>query len=325
MIAKMAQPYDLPLEELRVYKPELTKRPDFDAFWSNTLDKLAEVPLSYERTEIPYPVRGIKVYRILYQGFNHARIEAILAMPESSQPLPGIAAYHGYNWCMDNDIHDTVDLALKGYAVLRMMCRGQHGLSVDNVISSNGHVSGWMAKGIQDKEEYYYRAVYMDAVRAIDVLASMPEVDGSRIAVTGGSQGGAITLAAAALSSVPKLAVADYPYLSHFQRAIEITPNGPYGELNEYFKRHSGSPEIEVKAMETLSYFDLMNLAPRITCFSWITIGLVDTITPPSTVFATYNHMVCDKDIAVYRYHGHELIPGSIMPRLQLFMDYLQN
>jgi Acetyl esterase (deacetylase) len=321
----MPQPYDLPLEQLRTYKPALTKRDDFDSFWASTLNELAAVPLTYERTEVHYPVKGIKVYKIFYQGFNHSRIEALLALPEQAEPLPGIVAYHGYNWCMDRDMNAAVDMALKGYAVLKMLCRGQHGESVDNVVSSNGHVSGWMTKGIQNKNEYYYRAVYMDAVRAIDVLAAMPEVDAERIAVTGGSQGGAITLAAAALSDKPKLAVADHPYLSHFRRAIDVTPHGPYGELNDYFRRHSGSPEIEEKALETLSYFDLMNLAPRVQCYSWLTIGLIDDITPPSTVFAVYNHLACEKDIAVYRYFGHETVPGSVPTRLQLFMDFLQN
>ncbi|KRE32529.1 acetylxylan esterase [Paenibacillus sp. Soil522] len=320
----MAQPYDLPLDQLREYKPALTRRDDFDAFWNATIAELAKVPLTYERTELSYPVKGLKVYSVFYQGFNDARIEAILALPEQADPLPGIVAFHGYNWCVDGDIHDTVNQALKGYAVLKMFCRGQHGESQDNVVSSNGHVAGWMAKGIQNKDEYYYRAVYMDAVRAIDILAAMPEVNADRIAVTGGSQGGAITLAAAALSGVPKLAVADHPYLSNFERAIDTTPRGPYSELNDYFRRHSGSPAIETNAKETLSYFDIMNLAPRISCYSWLTIGLVDDITPPSTVFAVYNHITCDKDIAVYRYFGHELVPGSIAPRLQLFMDYLQ-
>lgn len=320
----MPQPYDLPLEQLRAYKPELTKKDDFDSFWTSTVAKLAEVPLSYERTELSYPVKGIKLYRVMYQGFNHAPIEAILAMPQQDDPLPGIVTYHGYNWIKDSDVNETVDLALKGYAVLHMVCRGQHGLSVDNVVSSNGHVGGWMTKGIQNKEEYYYRAVYMDAVRAIDVLADMPEVNGDRIAVTGGSQGGAITLAAAALSGKPKLAVSDYPYLSHFRRAIDVTPNGPYGELNEYFRRHSSDPDIEANALDTLSYFDIMNLAPRISCYTWMMIGLIDDITPPSTVFAVYNQLSCEKDIAVYRYFGHEQVPGSIPTKLKLFMDHLQ-
>jgi cephalosporin-C deacetylase len=199
----MAQPYDLPLEQLREYKPALTKQPDFDEFWDSSLAELAKVPVSYERFEVSYPVKGIKVYRVQYVGFNHATIEATLALPVQSEPLPGIVAYHGYNWCTDGDTNDTVNQALKGYAVLKMFCRGQHSGSVDNVISTNGHVAGWMTKGIQNKEEYYYRAVYLDAVRAIEVLAAMPEVDASRIAVTGGSQGGAITLAAAALSDIP--------------------------------------------------------------------------------------------------------------------------
>ncbi|WP_123043675.1 acetylxylan esterase [Cohnella candidum] len=313
----------MPLEQLRAYKPALTKLPDFDAFWSESLEELAQVPLRYERTPFPYPVKGLKVYRMFYEGFNHSRIEAWLALPESSQPLPGIVQYHGYNWAWDNQLLDTVNLALKGYAVLQMICRGQQSESVDNVVSSNGHVAGWMSKGILNPREYYYRAVYMDSVRALEVLRDLPEVDGDRIGVTGGSQGGALTLAAAALSDIPKLALSDYPYLSHFERAIDVAPAGPYGELNEYFRRHSSDPRIEERAKETLSYFDIMNLAPRIACRTWIGIGLIDEITPPSTVFAVYNHLSCEKEIGVYRYFGHEHIPAAIIPRLQLMQDVL--
>lgn len=321
----MPQPYDMPLEQLQQYKPAMTAADDFDSFWEETLQALQAVPLTYERHEIPYPVKGLKVYQVFFQGFNNSQIEAVLAMPITEAPLPGIMEYHGYNWVSDRDIHEVVNLALKGYAVMHMYCRGQYGGSIDNVISSNGHNTGWMAKGIQNKYEYYYRAVYMDAVRAIDVLATMPEVDEARIAVTGGSQGGAITLAAAALSNVPIVAVADHPYLSNFERAIDTTPTGPYNDLNEYFKRNTSRPDLEENAKKTLSYFDLMNLAPRITCYSWLTIGLIDEITPPSTVFATYNHLQCKKNIAVYRYFGHELVPASIPVRLQIFMDHLQS
>ena len=319
----MPQPYDMPLEELKNYKPALTKQPDFEEFWKETLSQLASVPLKYELTPYDYPCRGVKVYRIDYLGFANANISGWLVIPDCPGPHPGLVNFHGYNWAYDGHLHDTVNSALKGYATLMMLTRGQQGNSVDNIISSTGFCSGWMSKGILSPEEYYYRAVYMDAVRALEVLASIPQVDPSRIGVSGGSQGGALTLAAAALSDIPKIALADYPYLSNFERAIDLTPEGPYLELNEYFRRYS-DPKVEEQAKKTLSYFDIMNLASKIKCYTWISVGLVDEITPPSTIFATYNHLECPKEIAIFRYFGHENIPGTIEPKLRLMMNYLQ-
>ncbi len=319
----MAQPYDMPLEELKNYKPRLTKQDDFDDFWKNTLKELAKVPVKYELTTREYPVKGVKVYGISFKGFADANIDGWFAIPDGDGVYPGLVIYHGYNHSMDGNIHDTVNWALKGYACLHMLTRGQQGRSEDNIVSGGGFVAGWMTKGILSPEEYYYRAVYMDAVRAVEVLASMPQIDMSRIGVTGGSQGGALTLAAAALSDIPAVAVADYPYLSNFRRAIDVTPVGPYLEINEYFRRYS-DPMIEEQAMKTLSYFDIMNLASRIKCYTWVSVGLVDEITPPSTIFSAYNHLECPKDIAIFRYFGHEFLPGAVEPKLRALMKFLR-
>lgn len=319
----MAQQYDMKLEELEKYKPQPTKQPDFEEFWRNTLEKLANVPIKYEVTPYEYPVKGVKVFRISFMGFQNANIDGWLSLPDGSDIYPGLLLTHGYNWAFDGHLHDVVNWALRGYVSLQILVRGQQGKSVDNVISTTGYHAGWMTKGIQSPEEYYYRAVYMDAVRALEILSSIPQVDKTRIGVMGSSQGGGMALAAAALSEIPAVAVADYPYLSNFERAIDIVPTGPYLEINEYFRRYS-NPLIEEQAKKTLSYFDVMNLAPRIKCHTSISIGLVDEITPPSTVFAAYNHLQCSKEIAVYRYFGHEYIPGTVEPKLKLLMDYLQ-
>lgn len=319
----MIQPYDLPLEQLQNYKPELTRQPDFDAFWTETLKELAAVPLKYELVPYDYPVKGVKVYNVTYTSFNNATINGWLAVPDTPGKHPGMVLFHGYNWAFEGNIHDTVNMALRGYVTFQMLVRGQQGTSMDNVIYSGGSVTGWMTRGILSPYEYYYRAVYADTVRALEMLASFDGVDAGRIGVMGGSQGGALTLVAAALSDIPKVAVSDYPYLSNFNRAIDITPDGPYGELNEYFRRNS-NPEIERKAKLTLSYFDVMNLAPRIKCHTLITMGLVDEITPPSTVFAAYNHLSCSKEIAVFRYFGHENMPGAVENKLRTLMKYLE-
>ncbi|CAM4419237.1 acetylxylan esterase [Paenibacillus tarimensis] len=317
----MAQPYDLPLHELERYKPELTKEQDFDKFWEKTLEELNRVPLEVEMTPHDYPAKGVSVHRIAFRSYGGARIEGWLAMPKGKGPHPGLALFHGYNWAMDGNLHDTVNWAAHGYAALQMFCRGQHGGSQDTTIYSNGGPAGWMTRGILSPEEYYYRAVYMDTVRAVEVLASLEQVDASRIGVCGGSQGGALTLAAAAFSPIPVVATADYPYLSNFNRAIDITPEGPYGELNEYFRKVGGDPEIEQQAKRTLSYFDIMNLAGRVSCRTWMSVGLVDVITPPSTIFAVYNHLTCQKQISVNRYFGHEFIPRAHEERLRVLLE----
>ncbi len=319
----MLQPYDLPLDQLRNYKPELTKQPDFDEFWSSSLKELSNIPLQYTLTPFDFPVKGVKIFTINFTGFNNANIQGYFAVPDKDGQYPGLMLFHGYNWAADGNIGDIVNWALKGYATFQMLTRGQQGLSSDNVVSSTGSTVGWMTQGILDPMEYYYRAVYLDAVRAVEILAALDYVDENRIGIHGGSQGGALTLAAASLSDIPVVAVADYPFLSNFERAIDITPRNPYNELNEYFRRNT-APEIEVQAKKTLSYFDIMNLAPRIKCHTWVSSGLVDDITPPSTIFAAYNHMVCSKEISVQRYFGHEYMPSTLIPKLQTLMKYLQ-
>jgi len=164
-----------------------------------------------------------------------------------------------------------------------------------------------MTKGILDKREYYYRGVYVDCVRAIDFLCTRAEVDPKRIGVTGGSQGGGLTLAVAGLDRRPALAMADVPFLCHFARPLEISDAYPYREIADFLRRYPGTDD---QVFRTLSYFDVMNLAADIACPTLVTAGLEDMVCPPSTVFAAYNHIPAPKSIDVFRYYAHE-VPGS--------------
>lgn len=319
----MQQLYDLPLDQLMVYKPELTRKDDFRNFWNETLDELRKVPLEYRMEPYAYPAKGVKVYNVRYKGFNNAEIEGWLAIPAGSCPHPGLLLFHGYNWAYDGKLHETVNMALHGYACLQILVRGQQGHSVDNIVSSYGNPMGWLTKGILNPYEYYYRAVYMDAVRGTEVLASMDFIDEKHIGLMGGSQGGGLAIATAALSNIPVVAVCDFPFLAHFERAIDIAPSGPYNELNDFFRRNT-DPKIEEQARRTLSYFDVMNHAPDVKSFTFMTVGLVDQTTPPSTVFAVFNHLVCEKKCSIWRYFGHENIPGAVEQKLSVLMEYLQ-
>ncbi|MCY0878792.1 MAG: alpha/beta fold hydrolase [Firmicutes bacterium] len=319
----MPQPYDWPLETLRDYRPPLTREADFDRFWEAALASLNDVPVTAQRVGASYPA-PVVLESVEILGADGAMVRGWYARPRhQAEPLPGLVLFHGYNYSYEGGVNDVVGWALHGYAVLGMHVRGQSAPGVTP--SPNEHVSGWMTQGILSPETYYYRGVYLDAVRAVQWLATVDEVRADRIAVVGGSQGGGLSLAAAALSAPAVAAVvSEFPFLAHFERAVDIAPEGPYGEICDYLRRHA-DPEIATRAFRTLSYFDVMNLAPRVAAPVLMSVGLVDTITPPSTIFATYNHLGSrDRDLAVYRYFGHEPIPHFVMRRLEFLERHLK-
>ena len=304
----MATVFDFPLPKLREYRPALTRRPDFGTFWAETLREAAE-PLEAEVRPVEYPVPEVQVFDVRYDGFRGARIGAWYVLPQREamrSPLPGLVFYHGYSGSR-SDVFSYLPWVLQGYAVFAVDVRGQSGVSTDPGAYSMGHVRGWMTKGILDEREYYYRGVYVDCVRAIDVLCAQPEVDAERIGVTGGSQGGGLTLAVAGLDRRPAVAMADVPFLCHFERPLEISDAYPYREIADFLRRYPGTDE---RVFRTLSYFDGMNLAASIVCPTLVTVGLEDTVCPPSTVFAAYNWIDAPKSIDVFRYYAHE-VPGT--------------
>jgi cephalosporin-C deacetylase len=142
-------------------------------------------------------------------------------------------------------------------------------------------------------------------VRAVETAASLEGVDAERIAVAGGSQGGALSLAAAALApSLVRLCHADVPFLSDIEHAMEVAVDHPYLELVSYLALHL---ELEDDVRHTIRHVDNALLATRIRARTLVSVGLRDTITPPSTVFAAFNAIEAPKEIAVYPYSGHSL------------------
>jgi cephalosporin-C deacetylase len=160
-----------------------------------------------------------------------------------------------------------------------------------------------MTQGILNPETYYYRRVLVDAVRAIDAVRSFPAVDPRRIAITGRSQGGGITVAVGGLVPDVQIVMPDVPFLCHYRRATMISDRLPYLEIALYCKTHRDKVE---QVFNTLAYYDGMNFAARAQGYGLFSTGLMDVICPPSTVFAAYNHYKGPKEIKVYTYNEHE-------------------
>jgi cephalosporin-C deacetylase len=295
---------DMPLEQLRQYKPPLNHQGDFDAYWDSTVAEALHQPLNAEFNPYDLGARNVDCYVVRFDGYKGGRIAGWYLRPRNGKNFPGVCHYHGYSGRGSRPL-DMLPIVSQGMCALSMDCRGQNGQSQDMGVYSEGHFKGWMTRGIRDPQNYYYRYVFADAVRALEVLAGREEVDESRLGATGISQGGGLTLAAAALTPRKlRIALADVPFLCDYQRAAKITPNGPYPEIIDFLKIH---PDVHEQAFKTLSYCDCMNLAPRIRCKTVISNSLCDDICPPSTIFAAYNHISAEKRIELYPYHKHEI------------------
>lgn len=310
---------DMPLSELRQYKPLLTRTDDFDDYWSEALTESQALPFDARVTACAYPADGVELFEVELAAFGGGTICCRLMRPVGKTDLPTIVFYHGYSG-MGPMPFDLLPWACQGFIAMGVDCRGQGGRSTDGAAYPGGHRPGFMTQGIEHPRQYYYRYAYMDCVRALDWLAEQDDVDSARMGIAGGSQGGGLTLAVAALSDRPKLAIPEVPYLCHFRRSVDIAAAGPYREISDWMRWR---PETAEQSWRTLSYVDGMNLADRIRCRTVITVGLWDDICPPSSVFAVYNHIQADKQIEVFDFMGHECPAHFVETKFELMRTCL--
>jgi cephalosporin-C deacetylase len=299
--------FDLPLEDLREYRPQIHRPSDFDAFWDSSIHEARTQGHGAMFTPVRSPLTSARVLDVRFPGYGGEEIAGWLLLPAAEGPHPAVVQYLGYGAGRSLP-HEYLPWVSAGYACFVMDTRGQGaGWSVGGVTpdphGAGPAASGMLTRGIEDPATYYYRRVFVDAVRAVDAVRLHPEIAPDRVAVAGGSQGGGIALAASALSDGLAAAFIDVPFLCHFERAVGLTDSGPYTEIVRYL---SVRRDMAERAFATLAYFDGVNFAPRATAPALFSVALMDQICPPSTVFAAHNAYGGPKDITVYPFNGHE-------------------
>ncbi|MCZ2822685.1 acetylxylan esterase [Modestobacter sp. VKM Ac-2977] len=307
--------FDLPLDVLESYRPTVDEPEDFDAFWSTTLAEASSHELLLHVEAVDTALVGVETWDVTFSGAHGHPVRAWYSRPagRAGDQLPGVVEYLGYGrgrGCPQ----ERLTWATAGYAHLLMDTRGQGGShgsggATADPVGAGPATPGFVTRGVLDPSDYYYCRLITDAVRAVEALRALPGVDGSRVSVVGNSQGGGLALAAAGL--VPDLAAAlpSVPFLCHVRRAVDITDADPYGEIVRYLATHRTATE---QVFRTLSYVDGVHLARRANAPALFAVGLRDTICPPSTVFAAYNHYAgrtgvdVPREIAVYPFNHHE-------------------
>lgn len=305
--------FDMPFEKLHTYGGTNPRPADFDDYWDRGLAEMNALDPQIELVPADFQTPFAQCSHLYFTGVGGARIHAKLLQPkESNSPHPALLQFHGYSGNA-GDWGEKLGYVAMGYTVAALDCRGQGGRSEDL-----GGVKGWTLRGHivrgidDDPEKLYYRQMFLDTAQLAKIVMGMDDVDATRVGATGGSQGGGLTLACAALAPEIKLAAPVFPFLCDYRRVWDIDQDqNAYAELREWFRRFDPQHKREEEIFTQLGYIDVQHLANRIKGEVYMAVGLMDQICPPSTQFAAYNKITAAKSYAIFPDFGHENLPGN--------------
>jgi cephalosporin-C deacetylase len=318
---------DKPLAELQQYRGINPRPVDFDDFWDRSLKELDAIDPQVELIPVtPLGDADADLFDLYFTGVGGARVYAKYLRPKNARtPGPAVLQFHGYSGD-GGDWSDKLNYVNEGYAVAALDCRGQGGKSEDNSQVVGNTREGHVIRGLDGPpEKMLFRQLFLDTAQLARIVMAQPEVDAARVGCLGGSQGGALSLACAALEPRIRRAASVFPFLCDYQRVWEMDlAKDAYSDVKAYFKRFDPLHQRRDEIFTKLGYIDIQHLVPRIRAEVLMALTLMDNICPPSTQFAAYNKITSKKESLIYHDFGHEGLPGC-NDRIYRFMMGLKD
>ena len=215
---------DMKIDELLQYQGRNPKPQDFEAFWDNSLKELAALDPQCEWVPAKFQTQEAECFDLYFTGMGGSRIHAKFARPRKAEDRkgPAVVMFHGYSGNA-GDWFNMLPHAGAGFTVASMDCRGQGGHSEDvGGVPGTTYTTPFMRGFDGAPSDLYCRDLFLDTVQLTHLVMKDPMVDPARVGVTGNSQGGALTVACAALVPEVKLCAPIYPYLSDYKRVWEM-------------------------------------------------------------------------------------------------------
>lgn len=295
-------------------QPTQKEPADFDAFWKAGLDELAKVPLEARQTLLPdASTDAVNVYHVSYRTFGAggrtpARIYGILCVPKAPGRYPAVLNVPGAGV---RPYAGIKDLAARGVITLQI---GIHGVPVNLAQEvydqlGSGAINGYPTFNLDQRDAYYYRRVYLGCVRSNDFLVSLPEYDGSNLLVTGGSQGGQLSIVTAALDPRVKALAGYYPAYCDVTGYL----HGRAGGWPHMMRPDARTGEVSFHAtpekIAVTGYYDAVNFARRLKVPVHLAWGYNDEVCPPTSMYAAYNVITAPKRLTLALETGHNTVP----------------
>lgn len=315
---------DMPVEQLEKYNGVNPKPIDFDEYWDKAIAEMKAVDAQIVMTKSKFQSPAAECYDMYFTGVNRAKIHVKHVRPKNiTGKIPAVLQFHGYGG-ESEDWYTKLGYAESGIAVFALDVRGQAGKSEDVGGVRGNTLHGHIIRGLaeDDPHKLLFRDIFLDTAQLAGIVMDMDFIDETKVYATGGSQGGALTIACAALEPRIAKAAAVYPFLCDYKRVWDMDLDiQAYSELREYFRNFDPRHEQEKEIFTKLGYIDLQYLASRIKGDMLMITGLMDDVCPPSTQYAAYNRMTCRKKHILYPDYGHENLKDST----DIIFDFLVN
>ncbi len=314
---------DMPLEELKRYKGLNPRPADMDAYWERALQEMHALGTGCELMPAKFQAPGVKCYDLYFVGVGGSKIHGRAVIPEKDGKMPAVIQFHGYSGSGANFV-SLLSYAAAGFVSVSMDVRGQGGLSEDLSAVRGTTFKGQIVRGLSDPnpDKLAFRNIFLDTAQLARIVMDMPMVDETRVGCLGGSQGGGLSLACAALEPKINRTAPSMPFLCDYKRVwVMDLAVGAYEELSYYFRNFDPLHEREDEIFEKLGYIDNQHLAPRIRGKVLMITGLMDTICPASTQFAAYNKIQSPKQVKVFPDFAHEACPGESELVMQFMLE----
>ena len=304
---------DMPLSELYQFMGRNERPEDIDEYWDRGIAEMEALGTGCELVRSAFQAPNAECFDLWFMGVGGARIHAKFLKPANVPgKIPAVVMFHGYTGDCGS-FAEKLNYVCAGFAVAALDCRGQGGLSEDAGCVKGNTMRGQIIRGLSDPDpdKLLFRSIYLDAAQLARIVMAMDFVDETRVGAMGGSQGGGLTLACAALTPNLNRAAPQMPFLCDYRRVWEMDlAVDAYYELKDYFRHFDPTHASEQEIFTKLGYIDNQHIAHRIRAEILMGTGLMDNICPPSTQFAAYNKIPAKKSVVIYPDFAHEYYPG---------------
>lgn len=281
---------------------------DFDEYWHRAISEMESVKPNVEMKQLDVNLQNQECFDGYFTGVRKAKIHFTYIRPRNAKNAPIVFKTHGYGNKVEN-LFDSLAFASQGYCVMNMDCRGQGGRSEDTSIVDGSTFNGHILRGIDNEnpDDLLFRQIFLDTAEMVRIAENFEEIDNEKMYTYGGSQGGGLAIACAALSPQIKKTVAYYPFLSDYKYAyLHIESAQAFSELRSYFKILDPRHESAEFVFNRLGYIDIQNLAKMVKADVLMASGMRDNFVPVMTHFAMYNKLKTNKRYFIYPEYGHE-------------------